>query len=429
MWFVRTKRDKAVAQVPEWERLRTHAAAIKAYVVDNLGEVLAQFIAEVTAAGAIVHVARDAVEHNAIVQGILNSAGATRVVKSKSMLTEQCGLNHHLADHGVSVVDTDLGERIVQLAQEPPSHIVLPAIHRRKEEVGALFAEHLGTPPGLDDPVALTRAARTHLRTHFLAADAAITGVNFAVADTGSIVICTNEGNMDFGTALPDLHIACMGLEKLVPLASDLGVFTRLLARSATGQAITTYTSHLRGPRAGGALHIVIVDDGRVAHAADVQTNTALACIRCGACMNTCPIFRRAGGHSYGSTIPGPIGIVLAPHRDPSRARHLPDACSVCGSCSDVCPVKIPLHQQILTWRGRLADLGLLPWSKRIGMRVLAGIMARPWLFRPLAWSGRRLARCLPGVLRRRLAGTWGQGHAVPAPPKQSFHAQWRARK
>lgn len=429
LWFVRSKRDRAVATIPEWERLRSHGAAIKAHVVANLGHYLEEFICHAEAAGATVHVADDAAEHNRIVQGLLQQHGAKKVVKSKSMLTESCGLNDHLQQHCIEVIDTDLGERIVQLAKQPPSHIVLPAIHFKKEEVGALFHEHLHTPKGLDDALELTRAARAHLRERFMGADAAITGVNFAVAETGSIVICTNEGNMDFGTALPDLHIACMGLEKLVPKSADLSVFTRLLARSATGQAITTYTSHLRGPKPKGALHIVIVDDGRSAHAADAETSSSLACIRCGACMNTCPIFRRAGGHSYGTTIPGPIGIVLAPHKNASTARNLPDACSVCGSCSDVCPVKIPLHQQILTWRSRMAERGYMKWTKRTSMHIGAWVLRHPRVFRPLSWLGRRSMRLMPQSLRNALAGNWGLSHDVPVPPKQSFQAQWKAHK
>jgi L-lactate dehydrogenase complex protein LldF len=308
LWFVRARRDRAVQAVPEWEWLRETASAIKAHTLSHLAEYLEQFEANATRLGARVHWARNADEHNAIVLSILQKHRVTRLVKSKSMLTEECHLNPFLNRHGIEVVDTDLGERIVQLAGEPPSHIVLPAIHRTREEVGALFHRHLGTAAGASDPQYLVEAARAHLRECFLLAEAGLTGINFAIAQTGGFVVCTNEGNADLGVSLPPLHIACMGLEKLIPRAADLGVFLRLLARSATGQPITAYTSHFHGPRPGGELHIVLVDNGRSKVLASEEFRRSLNCIRCGACMNTCPVYRRSGGYSYHSTIPGPIG-------------------------------------------------------------------------------------------------------------------------
>jgi L-lactate dehydrogenase complex protein LldF len=252
LWLVRQKRDRAVRDVPEWELLRSRAEAIKKHTLSRLAEYLEQFEENAKRLGATVHWALDAAEHNQIVRGLLRERSVTRVVKSKSMLTEECGLNPFLEHHGVEVTDTDLGEWIVQLRREPPSHIVLPAIHLRKREIGDLFAEKIGTTPGAGDPEYLTHAARRHLRSRFLEAEAGITGVNFAIAETGGIVVCTNEGNADLGTSLPPLHIACMGIEKIVPQRADVPVFLRLLARSATGQAITTYTSHFHGPRRGG---------------------------------------------------------------------------------------------------------------------------------------------------------------------------------
>ena len=236
---------------------------------------------------------------------------------------------------------------------------MLPAIHRKKEEIGELFHEKLGTAPGLSDPKVLTEAARVHLRERFMAAQAGLTGVNFAVAETGGVVVCTNEGNADMGTSLPPIHIACMGIEKIVPRLADLAVFLRLLARSATGQPMTTYTTHFHGPMRGGELHIVIVDNGRSRLLADETFRRALYCIRCGACMNTCPVYRRSGGYSYGYTIPGPIGSVLAA-RDLAAHASLPFASSLCGSCDDVCPVRIPLHEQLLARRRDVARAGLL---------------------------------------------------------------------
>jgi L-lactate dehydrogenase complex protein LldF len=428
LWFVRSKRDRAAATLPEWERLRARAAAIKAHTVARLPDYLEQFEARATALGAVVHWAADAEDHNRIVLGILQERGVRKVVKSKSMLTEECHLNPFLERHGIEVVDTDLGERIVQLRHEPPSHIVLPAIHLKKEDVGETFHQHLGTDKGASDPGYLTEAARQHLRERFVAAEAGITGVNFAIAETGGLVVCTNEGNADLGVSLPDLHIACMGIEKLVPRAEDLAVFTRLLARSATGQPITTYTSHFHGPRPGGALHIVLVDNGRSRVRRNDDLRRSLNCIRCGACMNTCPVYRRSGGHSYGSTVPGPIGSIVSPAQDPARHRTLPFACTLCGSCTDVCPVKIDLHHQLLTFRRDLARQGLVPWTKRVAMRVTAAVLARAWLYRLAGWLARKALRVLPRALVYSRLNAWGRARELPDVPLESFRARMARR-
>ncbi len=426
LWFVRAKRDKAARSLPEWEQLRQIASQIKAHTMSRLPEYLEQFEAQAQRQGAVVHWARDADEHNRIVLELLQRHEAQRVVKSKSMLTEECHLNPFLESHGIGVVDTDLGERIVQLRNEPPSHIVLPAIHIRKEEVGSTFHEHLGTPAGEADPIRLTQAACQHLRERFLAADAAITGVNFAVAETGGIVICTNEGNADLGVSLPKLHIACMGLEKLIPRARDLGVFLRLLARSATGQPITTYSSHFHGPRPGCELHIVLVDNGRSQLLGSEDFRRSLHCIRCGACMNTCPVYRRSGGYSYSSTVPGPIGSILAPARDAHAYHDLPYACSLCGSCTDVCPVKIDLHHQLLTMRREIARQGELPVRKRWSMKLLSLVLRTPWMYR---WAG-KLARWVLPVLPRWMiyhrGNPWGRQRELPVMPRQSFRELYR---
>ena len=434
LWFVRAKRDAAADTVPDWEALRDEAAGIKRDVLARLPELWRRFEDAATRSGATVHWAADAEEHNRIVASILERHGARRVVKSKSMLTEECGLNPHLEARGIEIVDTDLGERIVQLRREPPSHIVMPAIHLKRAEVGELFHEQMGAPRGLDDPDALTKLARADLRERFLTADAGITGVNFAVAETGGFVVVTNEGNADLGTALPPLHIACVGLEKLVPRAADLAPFLRLLARSATGQPITSYTSHFRGPRAGGdpreaALHIVVVDNGRSRLLAEPAFRDALACIRCGACLNTCPVYRRSGGHSYGTTLPGPIGSVLEPARDPAAHRELPHACSLCGSCSNVCPVRVPLHHQLLTWRGRLAEGGHHPRSRRLGFAAAGLLFAHPRLYDWSTRAGRWLARRLPGPWLDRLAAPWTRTRALPEIPERSFRELLAARE
>lgn len=436
LWFVRTKRDRAADQVPDWEALREQAAAIKRHALGRLPELWIEFEANATRAGAVLHWARDAAEHNDIVARLFHERNIRRVVKSKSMLTEECGLNDHLEDQGIEVVDTDLGERIVQLRREPPSHIVMPAIHLRRGEVGALFAKELGSPAGLDDPDELTAVARRDLRGRFLAAEAGLTGVNFAVAETGTFVVVTNEGNADLGTVLPALHIASVGLEKIIPRQRDLAPFLRLLARSATGQAISTYTSHFRGPRPASdettaiqELHIIIVDNGRSALLAKPAFREALACIRCGACLNTCPVYRRSGGHSYGTTIPGPIGSVIEPSRDASTHRELPHACSLCGSCSDVCPVRIPLHHQLLAWRGQLAAAGLHSRRRRWGLAIVGWLFAWPRAYRLLGRWGRALARRVTPQRLDALLAPWTRQRALPPIPEHSFGELYERRR
>ncbi len=426
LWWVRKKRDVASSAVPDWELLRDAAAGIKAHTLSRLAAYLEQFEQQATSRGAQVHFARDAAEHNAIVHRILSERGITKLVKSKSMLTEECHLNPYLEARGVTVTDTDLGERIVQLRHEPPSHIVLPAIHLKKEEIGELFHAELGTEKGASDPKYLTEAARGHLRQRFLEAGAGLTGVNFAVAETGGVVVCTNEGNADMGTTLPPVHIACMGVEKLIPRWQDLAVFTRLLARSATGQPVTTYTTHFHGPRPGGELHIVVVDNGRSRQLADPTFRRSLSCIRCGACMNTCPVFRRSGGYSYGWIVPGPIGSILAPGRDAAAHRSLPFASSLCGSCTDVCPVRIDLHHEILAWRQEIVRRGLLPWPKRAAMKVLAVVLRFTWLYRLAGWLVRRVVPLLPrGLVYGRFNG-WGKQRELPPMPRESFRDAYR---
>lgn len=432
LWFVREKRDRIARTIPEWEWLREAASQIKQHTVAHLADYLEQFEAAATNAGATVHWATDAEEHNKIVLQILNKHQVRRIVKSKSMLTEECHLNPFLEKHGIEVVDSDLGERIVQLREETPSHIVLPAIHIKKEEVGSTFHKHLGTAEGAADPKYLTEAARGHLRDKFLRAEAGLTGVNFGIAETGGIVICTNEGNADLGASLPDVHIASMGIEKLIPRARDLAVFTRLLARSATGQPITTYTSHFHGPRrdeAGnvtGELHIILVDNGRSQIRDSEEFRASLNCIRCGACMNTCPVYRRSGGHSYHAVVPGPIGSVLSPTVDPTRHKSLPHACSLCGSCTDVCPVKIPLHHQLLAWRKELAAMRLLPMNKRVAMHAAAFLFRHPRLFGIVGKVARSALRFSPRFLIYNPMNAWGRDRELPAPPTESFHDWWR---
>ncbi len=429
LWFVRSNRDRAANSVPEWEELREQASQIKLHTMSRLADYLEEFERQATQLGAVVHWAADAAEYNRIVHQLLTQRGVKHVAKSKSMLTEECGLNHYLEHHGIAVVDTDLGEWIVQLRREHPSHIVLPAIHIKKEEIGQLFHERLGTTAGATDPHYLAEAARQPLRQEFLRAGAGITGVNFAIAETGGIVVCTNEGNADLGVSLPKLHIACLGIEKLIPRAADLGVFLRLLARSATGQPITTYSSHFHGPRAGGELHIVLVDNGRSELLASEDFRRSLNCIRCGACLNTCPVYRRSGGHSYGVTVPGPIGSIINPFADPAAHSSLPGACSLCGSCTDVCPVKIDLHHQLYVWRRRLGEKGLLPWPKRVSMKLVGMVLRNPKLYRVVGWFARNALRFLPRWLVYNPLNTWGRQRELPVPPAQTFRELYQIQK
>ena len=421
---VRTRRDNAAKDVPEWEALRELAAAIKKHTLSNLADYLEEFERRATEHGIVVHWAEDGAAHNAIVHGLLAKHGVTRVVKSKSMLTEECGLNPYLEERGIEIIDTDLGERIVQLRDESPSHIVMPAIHLTRGDIGVLFHDRLGTPKGEQDPTRLTEAARRHLREKFLGGEAGITGVNFAVAETGEFVVCTNEGNADLGTGLPKLHIACMGIEKIVPRLADLGVFLRLLARSATGQAITTYSSHYSKPRPGHEIHVVIVDDGRSRLLADDHHRSALQCIRCGACLNTCPVYRRSGGHSYGVTVAGPIGSVLAPMRDPERHGSLPKACSLCGSCSDVCPAKVDLHEQLLKWRAELAKHKPRTFE-RFAMEVTKEVLGSRFAYEKLTALARFALRTLPRSLLERMVPAWAKERALPQAPRESFRQRW----
>ncbi len=427
LWYVRAKRDAAVQQITEWEQLRERASTVKAHVQAHLAGFLEEFEAHALARGIHVHWASTAEDHNQIVHEILSNHGVRRVAKSKSMLTEECGLNQYLEGRGIELIDTDLGERIVQLRKEHPSHIVLPAIHLRKREVSELFEKHLGTESGNVDEKQLTEAARKHLRQVFFTADAGITGVNFAIAETGGIVVCTNEGNADLGVSFPSLHIACMGIEKIIPRVSDLGVFTRMLARSATGQPGTTYTTHFQGPVKGGELHYVLVDNGRSALRKRPQFRKSLFCIRCGACLNTCPVYRRSGGHSYATTIPGPIGSVLAPAKDIGHFYDLPFASSLCGSCSDVCPVKVDLHEQLLAWRREVVKEGRLPLWKWLQMRVITFCLATPRRLQLIGQLG-RIAQRLPRFVIYNPLNPWGRQREVPATAQQSFRDWYVAR-
>ncbi|MBI1808176.1 MAG: lactate utilization protein [Ignavibacteria bacterium] len=416
LWWVRQKRDNAARTVPEWEQLREAASQIKNHTLSNLDEYLEEFEKNAQRNGVIVHWAIDAQEHNEIILEIIRRNAVRKVVKSKSMLTEECHLNEFLLEHEIEVTDTDLGERIVQLRNEPPSHIVLPAIHLKKEDVSETFYTHLGTDQGIVDPEYLTRAARHHLRKKFLECDLAITGVNFAVAETGGFVVCTNEGNADLGVHCARIHVASMGIEKLIPKAEHLGVFLRLLARSATGQPITTYSSHFHRPRDGQEMHVVIVDNRRSQLLESPDFRSALKCIRCGACFNTCPVYRRSGGYSYHNAVAGPIGAILAPNHNMATNADLPFASTLCGSCSNVCPVKIDIHDQLWKWRQVITQEGVSRSAKRIGMKVLSFILSRPKVYRTGGKLMRRMMRRMPWLMKSNVFNPWYKQREMPTP-------------
>ena len=423
LWFVRDKRDKVSKGIPEWEQLRELASGIKDNVLANLADYLEEFERNATKNGIIVHWAADSEEHNRLVLEILQQQNCTAVVKSKSILTEECHLNPYLEKHGVEVVDTDLGERIVQFLNQPPSHIVLPAIHLKKGEISELFHEKLNTEKGNEDPAYLTQAARVHLREKFFGAKVAITGVNFGIAETGEFVVCTNEGNADMGVHLAEVHIACMGIEKILPRRKDLGVFLRLLARSATGQPITNYNSHFRSPSPGKEIHIILVDNGRTAQLAREKFRNSLKCIRCGACMNTCPIYRRSGGFSYNSTVPGPIGSILSPGLDLKKHSSLPFASTLCGSCTDVCPVKINIHEQLYEWRQEVTKTQG-EFAKGLSMKLANGIFKSPLAYKISGSLMRNALKSLPNSLIYHPLNIWGKNRNLPDAPKESFQ-QW----
>ena len=423
LWFVRDKRDKVSKGIPEWEQLRELASGIKDNVLANLANYLEEFERNAKKNGITVHWAADSEEHNRLVLEILQKQNCRAVVKSKSILTEECHLNPYLEKQGIEVVDTDLGERIVQFLNQPPSHIVLPAIHLKKSEISELFHEKLHTEKGNEDPAYLTQAARVHLREKFFGAKVAITGVNFGIAETGEFVVCTNEGNADMGVHLADVHIACMGIEKILPRRKDLAVFLRLLARSATGQPITNYNSHFRSPSPGKEIHIILVDNGRTAQLSREKFRSSLKCIRCGACMNTCPIYRRSGGFSYNSTVPGPIGSILSPGLDLKKHSSLPFASTLCGSCTDVCPVKINIHEQLYEWRQEVTKTQG-DFAKGLSMKLANGIFKSPLAYKISGSLMRNALKSLPNSLIYHPLNVWGKNRNLPDAPKESFQ-QW----
>jgi L-lactate dehydrogenase complex protein LldF len=432
---IRGKRAGVVAELPDWAQLRAAGAAIKDDVLAHLDTYLVQLEQRVTERGGHVHWARDADEANRIVTDLVRATGSSDVVKVKSMATQEIGLNDALDAAGITATETDLAELIVQLGHDRPSHILVPAIHRNRSEIRDIFLREMGDvdPALTDDPPALAEAARRHLRRKFLTAQVAISGANFAVAETGTLAVVESEGNGRMCLTLPRTLITVMGIEKLVPTWRDLEVFLQLLPRSSTGERMNPYTSMWTGSTEGQEFHLVLLDNGRTATLADPDGRSALRCIRCSACLNVCPVYERVGGHAYGSVYPGPIGAVLSPQLTGVHDNaSLPFASSLCGACYDVCPVAIDIPTMLTHLRARVVEdraARHVPTPERAAMGAVAWTMrnTRRWtgalrMVRPgtRAARGSRLLRRI-GPLR-----AWSRSRDLPPPPQQSFRDWWK---
>ncbi|WP_406054709.1 LutB/LldF family L-lactate oxidation iron-sulfur protein [Streptomyces sp. NBC_01077] len=446
---IRDKRLAVAAELEDWEDLRETAAAVKRHTLRHLDHHLLRLEKTVTAAGGVVHWAADAAEANRIVTDLVRATGGSddetrEVVKVKSMATQEIGLNEALADAGIRAYETDLAELIVQLGRDRPSHILVPAIHRNRSEIREIFQREMGewgrpAPEGLsDDPRDLAEAARLHLREKFLRAKVAVSGANFAAADTGTIVVVESEGNGRMCLTLPETLITVMGIEKVLPSFADLEVFLQLLPRSSTGERMNPYTSLWTGVTEGDGpqnFHLVLLDNGRTATLADEVGRQALACIRCSACLNVCPVYERTGGHAYGSVYPGPIGAVLTPQLvGIENAASLPFASTLCGACYDACPVKINIPEVLVHLRAEAVEAGrrtrLLPTVEALAMKAAGAAMSSPGRLaaaQKIAALGARLVArngrigALPGPL-----GRWSDSRDTPLPPRETLRAWWR---
>ncbi|WP_333822188.1 LutB/LldF family L-lactate oxidation iron-sulfur protein [Pinisolibacter sp.] len=436
------KRIKAAEALPEFEALRDAGRDLKSHVLKHLDLYLEAYEKKVVEAGGHVHWAESAEDARRIVTDICKRLGARTVTKGKSMITEEIALNDHLEKEGITPVETDLGEYIIQLRGEHPSHIVAPAVHLTKEQVAGDFRRvhtHLEPERDLTEPVTLLTEARTVLREKFLVADVGITGANFLIAETGTSIIVTNEGNGDLTQTLPKAHIVMASIEKIVPTLEDVDTLLRILARSATGQELSVYTTFSTGPRRDGDVdgpgeyHVVLLDNGRSAMLG-TEFEEMLRCIRCGACMNHCPVFQAVGGHAYGWVYPGPMGAVLTPTLvGVDKAGHLPNASTFCGRCESVCPMRIPLPRMMRAWRNREWERALNPAALRSGLGFWAFLAARPGLYR-LAARASSTALRLMGAGKGRIAklpffaSGWTKMRDMPAPEGATFMDQWKAK-
>lgn len=439
----RERRKSAVAAVDNWDDLRSVAREIKQETISNLDKYLELLEENVVKAGGIIHWAKDAAEASKTILEIALRGGVKSVVKSKSMATEEIELNHLLNSAGIEVIETDLGEYIIQLAKETPSHIIAPAIHKSKEDISKLFSEKLNIPY-YTEPEDLTKIARERLRQKFLMADMGVSGANFAVAETGTIVIVENEGNARLTTTLPRVHVALMGIEKIIPRFEDLAVFLSILARSATGQKMSSYVSLITGPKSEGEkdgpeeFHLVLLDNGRANILASDDTRESLYCIRCGACLNICPVYRKVGGHSYGWVYSGPIGAIISPQLlGFDKAPDLPFASSLCGACKDVCPLKIDIPKVLLELRKRVIEekaganrvgAGTL---EKLGIKVWRLTMEHAWLYNnllTLAYYAQRLwvrGRGDERTTRPFVFPHWTKSREFPIIAKTPFRKRW----
>jgi L-lactate dehydrogenase complex protein LldF len=430
------RRAAATMSLDHFDAVRDRARHAKMDLLGHLGDSLKAFERRLLENGAHVHWADTGADANRIIVDVAKRAGVTRVAKSKSMASEETHLNETLERAGLEVIETDLGEYIVQLAHDRPSHIIAPIVHMTREDVGRLLHDRLHVPYS-DDTQVLARYARERLRDEFLRAEMGITGANFGVVENGVICLVTNEGNGRMVTTLPRVHVVLMGIEKLVPTMADLDRFLKLLARSATGQKLTAYTTLIRAPRQAGdacgpdELHVVLLDNGRTKILAG-ETAEILGCIRCGACLNVCPVYRSIGGHAYGDVYPGPVGAIVTPGlRGLAEHAELPGASTLCGACRDVCPVRLDIPRMLLALRQQAVHEAPPPLALRIGVKAFARIAARPRLYRVVAALGR-------GLLRRRatngwiarlpgLAAGWTRFRELKAPAAQTFEARFRA--
>lgn len=436
--IIREKRLRAVAERPDWETLRTQAAALKDEALSNLAEHLLTLETSVKRAGGQVYWARDAKEARRIVGEIARRHGASEVIKVKSITSDEIELNAALEELGIGVTETDLAELIVQLAGDTPSHILVPAIHKNRAEIRDLFRNKLGADLLTDEPAALAEAARVYLREKFLTTKVAVSGANFAIAETGTVCVVESEGNGRMCVTLPEVLISIMGIEKVLPKWEDVAVFMQVLPRSSTAERMNPYTSFWSGVTQGDGpreFHLVLLDNGRTDVLADEVGRQTLRCIRCSACLNVCPVYERTGGHAYGSVYPGPIGAILTPqllHLEDENANTLPWASSLCGACYDACPVKINIPEVLIHLRGKITEHKPID-VEGVAMKTAAWIFAEPFRFEgalklarfgqgPLVNQG--AIHALPGLL-----GGWTSSRDLPAFPEKSFRELWRERE
>lgn len=423
LWRARLRRDKVAVSMPEWEQMRLLASETKEHILANLDRYLQEFEENLKKLGVHVHRAADAEEHNRIIYGIFRQHGVKSVTKGKSMTMDECEMRQYLEKHGIEINESDLGERIQQLDNQRDSHIVMPAIHKLREDVAKIFADKLGSDPDNSDPHYLNSVMRSDMRGRYVKADAGMSGVNYALADSGTLAICSNEGDIDISVEVPPLYVVSMGMEKVIPSKKELALFVRLLSRSSLGYDITQYTTHIRGPRKGQEMHVVILDNGRSKRLQEVYW-PILKCIRCGACMNTCPVFRRTSGISYDAPYMGPLGICLEPSYDLHRYAQLPYSCTHCGSCGDVCPVRIPLPQLIFYWREVVVKQkeSLLLHDAEMGAASI--VLKSASNLQMAEKAGLFFLRNTPEKLAQSKINPWAAWHDDPVAPPQTFR-EW----